>query len=162
MSPAPTAAAIVDVREAARRVEAWRQQGRTVALANGCFDLLHAGHARYLRAAAAEADRLVVGVNGDDAVRWLKGSDRPVLTSSDRAAMVAAIRGVDLVVVFPERTADELIRQLRPDVHCKGTDYADGVPEAATAAAVGARVAIVGDPKRRSSRGLLAAIRGES
>lgn len=160
MTAAAGPAPVVGIEEAARRVEAWHQRGHSVALANGCFDLLHVGHVRYLRGAAAEADRLVVGVNGDDAVTALKGPGRPVLPAADRARLVAAIRGVDLVVVFEERTADHLIRSVRPDVHCKGPDYAAGVPEAATVAAIGGRVAIVGDPKRRSSRGLFAAIRG--
>lgn len=162
MSAPPEPAPILDAGETANRVAVWHDAGETVAFANGCFDLLHVGHVRYLRGAAAEADHLVVGVNGDAAVRALKGPGRPVIPAADRAALVAALRGVDLVVVFAERTADALIRALRPDVHCKGTDYAGGVPEAGTVASIGGRVAIVGDPKQHSSRGLLAAIRGES
>jgi rfaE bifunctional protein nucleotidyltransferase chain/domain len=127
-------------------------------LANGCFDLLHAGHVRYLQAAAAEADRLVVAVN-DDGTAALKGPGRPVLRASDRAEIVAALRGVDYVVVFPEPTVAPLLALLRPDVHCKGTDYTvETVPERDTVRSYGGRIAIVGDPKDHSTRDLLARI----
>src|SRR5438046_2699796 len=107
-----------------------RAAGRTIAFANGCFDLLHVGHVRYLQGAAAEADRLVVAVNDDESVAGLKGPGRPVLTASDRAELVAALRGVDYVVVFGDPTVERLLRLLTPDVHCKGTDYTvDSVPE---------------------------------
>jgi rfaE bifunctional protein nucleotidyltransferase chain/domain len=148
-------------REAlADRVHADRAAGRTVALANGCFDLLHVGHVRYLQGAAAEADCLVVAVNGD-VVAGRKGPGRPVLPAGDRAEIVAALRGVDYVVIFPEETVTPLLDLLRPDVHCKGTDYtADTVPERDTVLAYGGRIAIVGDPKDHSTRDLLARIRG--
>ena len=137
-----------------------RQGGRTVAFANGCFDLLHVGHVRYLQAAAAEADLLVVGVN-DDAVASTKGPGRPILPAADRAELVASLRGVDWVVIFPEATVEALLRELTPDVHCKGTDYtAESVPERETVLGYGGRIAIVGDPKDHSTRDLLARIRG--
>jgi rfaE bifunctional protein nucleotidyltransferase chain/domain len=135
-----------------------RAAGRTIALANGCFDLLHVGHVRYLQAAAAEADRLIVAVN-DDRTAALKGPGRPIVPAADRAAMVAALRGVDYVVVFPEPTVAPLLDAIKPDVHCKGTDYtADTVPERETVLAYGGRIAIVGDPKDHSTRDLLARI----
>jgi rfaE bifunctional protein nucleotidyltransferase chain/domain len=146
--------------ELAKQVAADRRAGRTIALANGCFDLLHVGHVRYLQAAAEEADRLVVAVN-DDRTASAKGPGRPILTAADRAELVAALRGVDYVVVFPEPTVAPLLELLRPDVHCKGTDYTvDSVPERDTVRGYGGRVAIVGDPKDHSTRDLLARIRG--
>jgi rfaE bifunctional protein nucleotidyltransferase chain/domain len=142
------------------RVEAARREGRTVALANGCFDVLHVGHVRYLEGARAEADVLVVGVNGDDSVRRLKGPDRPVMPSGDRAILVAALRSTDHVVVFEEDDVERLLLTLRPDVHCKGTDYTeDTVPEREVVRSYGGRVAIVGDPKDHDTRALLARIR---
>ena len=146
-----------DVR---KRVEQARAEGRTVALANGCFDVLHVGHVRYLEGARAEADVLVVGVNGDDSVRRLKGEGRPVLPAGDRALLVAALRAVDHVVVFAEDDVARLLLALRPDVHCKGTDYtADTVPEKDVVRSYGGRVAIVGDPKRHDTRVLLQRVR---
>jgi D-glycero-beta-D-manno-heptose 1-phosphate adenylyltransferase len=146
-----------DVR---KRVEQARGEGRTVALANGCFDVLHVGHVRYLEGARAEADVLVVGVNGDDSVRRLKGEGRPVLPAGDRALLVAALRAVDHVVVFAEDDVARLLLALRPDVHCKGTDYtADTVPEKDVVRSYGGRVAIVGDPKRHDTRVLLQRVR---
>jgi len=133
--------------------------GRSVAFANGCFDLLHVGHVRYLEAAAQEADLLVVAINDDESVRNLKGADRPVLAAEHRAELVAALRCVDYVVVFPEPTVGPLLELLHPDVHCKGTDYTvDTVPEREVVRAYGGRVAIVGDPKDHSTRDLLARI----
>ena len=112
------------------RVAADRAAARTVAFANGCFDLLHVGHIRYLQSAAAEADCLIVAINDDESVRTLKGEGRPVLAAADRAELVAALRGVDYVVIFPEPTVGPLLQTLKPDVHCKGTDYTlDTVPE---------------------------------
>ena len=141
-------------------VAADRRAGRTIAFANGIFDLLHVGHVRYLRAAAAEADRLVVAVN-DDAVAATKGPGRPILTAAVRAELVAAVRGVSYVTIFPEPTVTDLLMLLRPDVHCKGTDYTvETVPERETVLAYGGRIAIVGDPKDHSTRDLLARIRG--
>ena len=140
-------------------VAADRREGRTIALANGCFDLLHAGHIRYLQAAAREADRLVVAVN-DDAAAGSKGPGRPILEAAGRAELVAALRGVDYVTIFSESTVAPLLTLLRPDVHCKGTDYTvASVPERETVLAYGGRIAIVGDPKDHSTRDLLARIR---
>ena len=140
-------------------VRADRQAGRTIAFANGCFDLLHVGHTRYLQAAAAEADRLVVAVNGDETA-GRKGPGRPILVAADRAEIVAALRGVDYVTIFHEPTVGPLLELLKPDVHCKGTDYtADTVPERETVRSYGGRIAIVGDPKDHSTRDLLARIR---
>ena len=134
-----------------------RAAGRTVALANGCFDLVHVGHVRYLESAAQEADVLVVAVNDDDSVRVLKGAGRPLLTAADRAKLVAGLRAVDYVVIFPELTVGPLLEAIRPDVHCKGTDYTvDSVPERGIMEAYGGRTAIVGDPKDHSTRDLLA------
>lgn len=134
-----------------------RAAGRTIALANGVFDLLHVGHVRYLQAAAAEADRLVVAVNADSSVRRLKGDGRPILDEGARAELVAALRGVDYVVIFEDDTVGPLLARLKPDVHCKGTDYTvESVPERAIVQAYGGRTAIVGDPKDHSTRDLLA------
>jgi rfaE bifunctional protein nucleotidyltransferase chain/domain len=144
----------------AEAVAADRRAGRTIAFANGCFDLLHAGHVRYLQAAAAEADRLVVAIN-DDQAAGSKGPGRPVLTAEVRAELVAALRGVDYVTIFSEPTVTELLTLLQPDVHCKGTDYTiETVPERDVVRAYGGRIAIVGDPKDHSTRDLLARIRG--
>jgi len=137
-----------------------RAAGRTIAFANGCFDLLHVGHVRYLRGAAAEADRLVVAVNDDESVAALKGPGRPILAAADRAELVAGLRGVDYVVIFGDPTVERLLRLLKPDVHCKGTDYTvETVPERAVVASYGGRTAIVGDPKGHATRDLLARIR---
>ena len=138
-----------------------RAAGHAIAFANGCFDLLHLGHVRYLQGAAAEADRLVVAVNDDDSVRRLKGADRPVLPSRDRAELVAALRGVSYVVVFGDATVERLLRMIRPEVHCKGTDYTvDSVPERDVVQSYGGRTAIVGDPKDHHTRELIAKIAG--
>ncbi len=149
---------VVTRAQLAELVAVDRAAGRTVAFANGCFDLLHVGHVRYLQAAAREADRLVVAIN-DDEMASRKGPGRPVLQAAERAELVAALRGVDYVVIFPEPTVDPLLRLLKPDVHCKGTDYTvDSVPERAVVQAYGGRTAIVGDPKDHSTRDLLARI----
>ena len=141
------------------RVRRDRAAGRTVAFANGCFDLLHVGHTRYLESAAAEADMLVVAVNDDESVRGLKGKGRPILAGTHRAELIAALRCVDYVVLFPEPTVGPLLEALRPDVHCKGTDYTlDSVPERDIVNAYGGRIAIVGDPKDHSTRDLLGRI----
>jgi rfaE bifunctional protein nucleotidyltransferase chain/domain len=138
-----------------------RAAGRTVALANGCFDLLHVGHVRYLRAAAAEADRLIVAVNDDRSVAGLKGDGRPILPASERAEIVAALRGVDYVVVFGDPDVERLLRLVKPDVHCKGTDYTiESVPERAVVLEYGGRTAIVGDDKTHATRDLLKRIAG--
>ena len=150
---------VVTETELLSRVADDRRQGRTIALANGCFDILHVGHVRYLDGAAHEADRLVVAVNDDASVRQLKGDGRPIVPAAARAEVIAAVRGVDYVVVFPELTVDRLLGVLKPDVHCKGTDYTpETVPERDAVRAYGGRVAIVGDPKDHSTRDLLARI----
>lgn len=147
---------VVSETELVEAVARERAAGRTIAFANGCFDLLHVGHVRYLQAAAAEADRLVVAVNDDRSASALKGPGRPVLTASDRAEIVAGLRGVDYVVVFGDATVERLLALVRPDVHCKGTDYTvDTVPERAVVQAYGGRTAIVGDPKAHSTRDLV-------
>src|SRR5688572_23333938 len=145
------------------RVRADRAAGRSLAFANGCFDLLHVGHVRYLQAAAQEADLLIVAINDDDSVRTLKGEGRPILKAADRAELVSALASVDYVVIFPDSTVGPLLEAIRPDVHCKGTDYTlDSVPEREVVRAYGGRVAIVGDPKDHSTRDLLARIAGSS
>lgn len=152
---------VVSRDELLREVAADRAAGRTVAFANGCFDLLHVGHVRYLQAASAEADRLVVAINDDRSVAALKGAGRPILGERDRAELVAALRGVDYVIIFPEPTVAPLLLAVRPDVHCKGTDYTvETVPERETVRGYGGRIAIVGDPKDHATRDLLARIRG--
>ena len=133
-----------------------RAAGRSIALANGCFDLLHVGHIRYLEGAAAEADVLIVAINDDEAVTALKGSGRPIMASADRAELVAALRMVDYVTTFSGQTVSSLLTALRPDVHCKGTDYTmESVPERDVVRAYGGRTAIVGDPKSHSTRALV-------
>ena len=140
-----------------------RAAGRTIALANGCFDLLHVGHVRYLQGAAAEADRLIVAVNDDASVAGLKGPGRPILPAAARAELVAALRGVDYVVVFGDPNVERLLNRLTPDVHCKGTDYSvDTVPERAVVEAYGGRTAIVGDRKDHGTRDLLARLQSGS
>ncbi len=137
-----------------------RAEGRRIVLANGCFDLLHVGHVRYLTAARALGDVLFVAINSDAAVRRLKGPGRPLMPAAERVEVLGALRPVDHVVVFDEDTADRLIALLRPDVHAKGTDYTEAsVPEAASVRAVGGRVAIVGDPKEHATRDVIARIR---
>ena len=151
---------ILSERELVDAVARDRAAGRTVAFANGCFDLLHVGHARYLRAAAAEADRLIVAVNDDRSVARLKGEGRPILTAADRAELVAALRDVDYVVLFGDPDVERLLLLLKPDVHCKGTDYTvESVPERGVVLSYGGRTAIVGDPKSHATRELLARIR---
>jgi D-glycero-beta-D-manno-heptose 1-phosphate adenylyltransferase len=133
-----------------------REAGHRVVFANGCFDLLHVGHVRYLAAARALGDTLVVGINADDAVRQLKGPARPVMPDTERAEIIAALACVDFVTIFPELTVENLLRALRPDIHAKGTDYTpDSVPERAIVREYGGEVAIVGDPKDHSTTDLL-------
>lgn len=137
-----------------------RAGGQTIALANGVFDLLHVGHLRYLQGAAEEADVLVVAINDDAAVRQLKGHDRPIVGEAARAELIAALRCVDYVVLFGDLTVGPLLDALRPDVHCKGTDYTvSTVPERAIVEAYGGRTAIVGDPKDHSTRDIVARLR---
>ena len=149
---APTQSKILDRNELRRQVAAWRAAGERVTLANGCFDLLHVGHVRYLRAAKELGGRLVVAINSDDSVRSLKGEGRPLMPAAERAEILAALADVDAIVIFPERDVRALIREIHPDIQAKGTDYtADSVPEADTVREYGGRVAIVGDPKDHSA-----------
>jgi rfaE bifunctional protein nucleotidyltransferase chain/domain len=142
------------------RVDQARRAGARIALANGCFDILHVGHVRYLEGARAEADVLVVGVNGDASVRRLKGEGRPILLAGERALLVAALKAVDHVVVFEEDDVARLLLALKPEVHCKGTDYTpESVPERDVVRSYGGRVAIVGDAKQHATRALLERIR---
>ncbi len=155
-----TEAKLVSRGEASGIAEELRAQGKCIVFANGCFDILHVGHVRYLDGARAEGDVLIVGVNGDSGVKGLKGPGRPVLDERARALLVAALRVVDYVLIFPESNVETLLAELRPDVHAKGTDYtAETVPEKATAERLGIRVAIVGDPKEHSTRELLQTVR---
>ncbi len=143
------------------RLEEHRRRGQRIVLANGCFDLFHVGHVRYLEGARREGEVLVVALNSDTSVRALKGPGRPVLPEQARAQLVAALRAVDYVVVFGENSVEQLLRAIHPAVHAKGTDYThETVPERETAARLGVRVAIVGDAKRHSTRDLLARLRG--
>jgi rfaE bifunctional protein nucleotidyltransferase chain/domain len=147
--------------EAAALADRLRAERKRIVLANGCFDLLHVGHIRYLRAARDLGDVLFVGINSDATVARLKGRGRPLMPATERAEILASLRAVDHVVVFEDDTADRLIAALRPDVHAKGTDYEPGaIPEAATVRAVGGRVAVVGDPKTHSTRDLIEQIVG--
>jgi rfaE bifunctional protein nucleotidyltransferase chain/domain len=137
-------------------VEQWRRAGERITLANGNFDLLHVGHVRYLHGAKALGGKLVVAINSDDSVRTLKGEGRPVMQEHERAEIVAALADVDAVVVFPELDVRAIIREIRPDVQAKGTDYtADSVPERDIVAECGGRVEIVGDPKDHSTSEIL-------
>jgi rfaE bifunctional protein nucleotidyltransferase chain/domain len=146
--------------ELTARVAQDKRDGRSIAFANGCFDILHVGHVRYLEGAAREADRLIVAINDDGSVRALKGEGRPVMPAAERAELVAALRSVDYVVTFSEPNVERLLSQLKPDVHCKGTDYTvETVPERETVKAYGGRIAIVGDPKDHSTKEVLEKLR---
>lgn len=150
---------IVERSRLPKVIEELRQRAKTIALANGCFDILHVGHIRYLEGARAEADALIVGVNADSSVCGLKGPGRPILDQSARALLVAALRVVDYVVIFSEPNVELLLEEIRPDVHAKGTDYtAETVPEKEVADRLGIRIAIVGDPKNHSTRELLRSV----
>ncbi len=138
--------------ELRERVSEWRRAGERITLANGNFDLLHVGHVRYLRGAKALGGRLVVAINSDESVRALKGEGRPVMPAEERAEIVAALADVDAVVIFPELDVRAIVREIRPDIQTKGTDYtADSVPERDVVAEYGGRVEIVGDPKDHST-----------
>lgn len=150
----------VDLETARRLAAEARQAGKRVVLANGCFDLIHVGHVRYLEGAKAEGDLLVVAVNGDRSVTALKGPGRPFMNADERAELLAAMEAVDLVVVFEDETVAALIERLRPDVHCKGTDYTEqSVPEREEMKRIGGLTKIVGDPKDHSTRDLMARLR---
>ena len=143
---------ILSREELKQRVTAWKQAGEAITLANGCFDLLHVGHVRYLRAAKQLGGRLIVAINSDESVRALKGEGRPLMPAEERAEILSALADVDAVVIFSEHDVRALIREVRPDIHAKGTDYtADTVPERDAVAECGGRVEIVGDPKDHSA-----------
>src|SRR6202167_3406394 len=155
-----TSGKIVSREELKRRAESWRASGEPITLANGCFDILHVGHIRYLQAAKQLGGRLIVAVNSDESVRALKGEGRPLMPAEERAEILSALTDVDAVVIFPEPDVRTLIREVRPDVHAKGTDYtANTVPERDAVAECGGRVEIVGDPKDHS---VTAIIRSQS
>ena len=143
---------ILDRQELQRQVADWRKLGDSIILANGCFDLLHVGHVRYLRAARELGGRLIVAINSDESVRALKGAGRPLMPSQERAEILAALADVDAVVIFPEPDVRALIREIRPDIQAKGTDYTvDTVPERDVVTECGGRVEIVGDSKDHSA-----------
>lgn len=149
-----------ELPEAVRLADRLRAERRTLVMANGCFDLLHVGHVRYLRGAKAEGDVLLVAINSDASVRQLKGVDRPVLPGTDRAEIVASFECVDYVMIFDDLTVDRILEAVRPAVHAKGTDYsAESVPERETVLGYGGRIAIVGDPKDRSSKDYIRQLR---
>jgi len=151
---------IVSLENLRATLDAARARGKSIVLANGIFDLLHVGHVRYLEAAKREGHLLVVGINSDSSARQLKGPGRPILDERGRAELVAALAAVDSVVIFNELNVEALLQAIRPNVHAKGTDYTpETVPERATAARLGIRVAIVGDPKQHSTTDLFGAIR---
>jgi rfaE bifunctional protein nucleotidyltransferase chain/domain len=152
---------VLDLEGLRNAIALLRAEGKTIALANGHFDLVHVGHLRYLRAAAGEADALVVALNDDTSVRSLKGAGRPVVPAAERAELLAALEPVDYVVIFSGDSPAPLIAELEPDVHCKGTDYVspEGVPEHGIVAAYGGRTAIVGDPKDHATSDLISRVR---
>ena len=153
---------VLDIEALGREAERLREQGKTLAFANGHFDLVHVGHLRYLTAAAREADALVVAINDDESVRSLKGEGRPVVPAAERAELLAALAPVDYVVVFSGDSPGPLLAKIKPDVHCKGTDYVDPerVPEYEIVASYGGRTAIVGDPKDHATSDLISRVRG--
>jgi D-glycero-beta-D-manno-heptose 1-phosphate adenylyltransferase len=151
---------ILPLEELALKVADHKSRGERIVLANGCFDVLHVGHARYLEGARREGDVLIVALNSDQSVRSLKGEGRPILPAEARARLLAGLATVNYVVIFEENNVTRLLSTLRPDVHAKGTDYtAETVPERETARRLGTRIAIVGDPKQHSTRELLARLR---
>jgi rfaE bifunctional protein nucleotidyltransferase chain/domain len=156
------AARILDRNRLLARVAIARREGARVVFANGCFDILHVGHVRYLEGARALGDLLVVGINADEQVRALKGAGRPFVAERERAEIIASIRAVDFVTIFPEPTVEALLRLLRPDIHAKGTDYTlETVPERDVVRSYGGRVAIVGDPKDHSSSEMVKKVTGD-
>lgn len=155
-------APILDESQLLDAIAKERAAGHTIAFANGCFDVLHVGHLRYLQGAAAVADKLIVGVNGDESVGVLKGPGRPVMNEDERAELIAAIRGVSYVTIFREESPARLLGVLKPDFHCKGTDYTpDSVPEAGVVRSYGGKVVIVGDPKDHSTTAIIARMRSK-
>ena len=156
-------APILTEAELAEALATERERGKSIAFANGCFDVLHVGHIRYLQDAARQADVLVVGVNGDESVRGLKGAGRPVMNEHERAEIISAIRGVSYVTIFHEQSPARLLGDLKPDFHCKGTDYTpESVPERDVVTAYGGKVVIVGDPKDHSTTEILQRMRQDN
>lgn len=149
------------INKMAEKLKSVRKNRNDLVIANGCFDIIHAGHVRYLREASELGDILVVAVNDDSSTRDLKGDGRPVFPQEERAEIVAALKGVDYVLIFGDRTVDEILRKLKPDIHAKGTDYTpETVPERKTAEKIGCRTVITGDPKNHSSRDIIKHIAG--
>jgi rfaE bifunctional protein nucleotidyltransferase chain/domain len=152
----PRRSKVLSRRALRAQVARWRRAGERIILTNGCFDVFHVGHVRYLRGAKALGGRVIVAVNSDAGVRRLKGAGRPAMPARERAELLAALEPVDAVVIFPEPDVRALVRAIRPDIHAKGTDYtARSVPERDVVEACGGRVAIVGDAKRHSSTAML-------
>lgn len=151
---------ILSLEAAKEFAERFRREGKTLVMANGCFDLLHGGHVSYLEAARAEGDALIVGLNSDASERAIKGEGRPIVTEADRAELVAAMGAVDAVVIFEEPNCERLLRELRPAVHAKGTDYTtENVPERAVAIELGIRIAITGNPKENNSKDIIRTVK---
>ena len=156
------ASRILDRNRLIARVAIARKHGARIVFANGCFDILHVGHVRYLEGAKSLGDVLVVGINADEQVRAQKGAGRPVVPERERAEVVAAVRAVDFVIIFPEPTVESLLLSLRPDIHAKGTDYTEEtVPERDVVRSFGGRVAIVGDPKDHSTTDMVRKVIGD-
>ncbi|HLI62953.1 MAG TPA: adenylyltransferase/cytidyltransferase family protein [Terriglobales bacterium] len=154
---------VLSREELRQRVAEWRRAGEQIVLANGCFDLLHVGHIRYLRGAKALGGKLVVALNADASVRQSKGEGRPFMPAGERAEILAALSDVDAVVIFEEPDVRGLVRELRPEIHAKGTDYTrENVPEREEVLACGGRIEIVGDAKQHSTSQILSQIRGHS
>ncbi len=152
----PSQQKILSRRELQALVAEWRSKGERVTLANGCFDLLHVGHVRYVHAARELGGKLIVAINSDESVRKLKGEGRPIMPAEERAEILAALADVDAVVIFPENDVRAIIREIKPDFHAKGTDYAEeNVPERDEVEACGGRVMIVGDPKNHSASDII-------
>jgi D-glycero-beta-D-manno-heptose 1-phosphate adenylyltransferase len=161
--PTPIDAIVLNRQDLIEHVQAARSSGARIVLANGCFDVLHVGHVRYLAGARELGDVLVVGINSDEQVARLKGPGRPVMAATERAEIVASLESVSYVTIFDEPTVEELLLALKPDVHAKGTDYTeDTVPERAVVRSYGGRVAIVGDPKDHSTSAILTRLGGEN
>jgi D-glycero-beta-D-manno-heptose 1-phosphate adenylyltransferase len=159
MMPIDASSKIKSIDELRIIAEKLRAAGKKIVFANGCFDLLHVGHVRYLQSARRLGDLLILGINGDDSVAALKGNGRPLQSESDRIEILASLDCVDYVLLFNEPTVDDILKTLRPDIHAKGTDYTEeNVPERNTVQAYGGRVAIAGDPKDHSTRDLIQAI----
>jgi D-glycero-beta-D-manno-heptose 1-phosphate adenylyltransferase len=153
---------VFERKEIAPQVAHWKQAGEKVVFTNGCFDLLHVGHIRYLRGAKELGSKLVVGLNGDESVRQLKGEGRPLMPADERAEILAALSDVDAVVIFDEPDVRALLRELHPDIHAKGTDYTEeSVPEREVVGEYGGRVAIVGDPKDHSTTSIIEHLKGK-